>query len=98
MAGARMLALALLAVSTEATTEATSGAGTFVPGAVCADVTETTKAEDMLRGKHLVINVLWWGPYEVPDATAPKGWSGLNIDVYDRLSEMLHAHGNSDDD
>jgi hypothetical protein len=61
---------------------------TFVPGAVCADVTPTTLASDILRGKHLVVNDLDWAPFSEP---LPDGsWRGIDMDILSRLGAMLN--------
>lgn len=71
-----------------ATAEAGSGSG-FASGGVCADVAPDAGAHTALVGKHLVIGELWWGPFAIPDSTAPYGWTGFNIDLIEEMSEML---------
>ena len=66
-----------------------SGSG-FVPGAVCADIPDTMPAQDMLRGKHLVLNEMWWEPFAKLDSTKSHGWSGMNIDYIERYAAMLN--------
>ena len=61
----------------------------FTPGEVCAGVNSSALARDMLRGKHLVIGELEWSPYASIQPLAPKGWVGLNIDLYDAISQSL---------
>lgn len=61
----------------------------FVPGAVCSNVSMSTPAIEMLRGKHIIIQDMDWAPYAMPDKNAPKGWSGLNIELWDKMGAML---------
>ena len=65
----------------------------WAPGEVCAGVlyngTSATAARDMLRGKHLKVLDLWWGPFAIPDETAAKGWTGLDVDLLDRMAWLL---------
>lgn len=62
----------------------------WVKGAVCADVTDSTDARDMLRGKHIVASEMWWMPYaKGPGMDTKSGWAGLNIDMLTRFSEIL---------
>ena len=63
-------------------------ASNFTPGAVCQGVNSSVPASEMLRGQHLVINELVWSPYASIQQTAPKGWVGLNIDLYERISQV----------
>ena len=45
----------------------------------------------MLRGKHLLINELEWSPFASIDPTgdAPEGWTGMNVDLFNTIAEML---------
>ena len=66
-----------------------TSASPFSPGAVCAGVTNATAAEDMLRGKHIVTQDMGWAPYAVKNPDSPKGWTGLNIELFGRVCQIL---------
>ena len=60
-------------------------------GAVCEDVNVTsTSAPNMLSGKHLRILETVWRPFAARDATAPHGWTGMDIDLLDAIAPMLN--------
>ena len=63
--------------------------GTWVEGAICAGVDIKANASSMLRGRHLKIYEVDWPPFATPDPSAPRGWSGFNIDLIQRASELL---------
>ena len=68
---------------------APTAASNFTAGEVCSAANSSGLAGDMLRGKHLIIAELEWSPYASKQPLAPKGWVGLNIDLYDTVSESL---------
>ena len=80
----------LLVLGHAAATESSSGSS-FTPGAICSDVDSNALAQDYLRGKHLIINELAWSPYASQQASAPKGWVGMNIEMYDIIAEVARA-------
>ena len=67
----------------------TQANGTFVEGAICGGVDIKANASSMLRGRHLKIYEVDWPPFAAPDPSAPHGWSGFNIDMIERASELL---------
>jgi hypothetical protein len=61
-------------------------------GAVCehmGNYTNGVRAQDMLRGKHLRVLNLGWAPFATVDASAPKGWTGLDVDLLNHYSWLL---------
>jgi hypothetical protein len=78
------MSLALLAAAVAATVP-----GSFRAGAVCDHVDYATSASNFLRGQHLVINELAWRPYAVVDLSVARNWTGLNVDLFDRICAIL---------
>lgn len=62
----------------------------FIAGEICHGLDSSAKAQYMLRGKHMVIAEVPWTPFASPDQMAPTGWTGLNIDLYERISVLLN--------
>ena len=60
-------------------------AGAYVHGAVCQNFSASMPSSRVLRDKHLRIGELNWAPFAKSDATAPHGFTGLNMDVYKQL-------------
>jgi len=61
-------------------------------GAVCehmGNYTNGVRAQDMLRGKHLRVLNLGWAPFATVDASAPKGWTGMDVDLLNHYSWLL---------
>ena len=79
----------LMLTSLHAHVHVSSGA-TFNLGAVCSGVDYSrTQAKDMLRGKRLRVMDLVWKPFAHKNATAPKGWEGMDIDLLDQISWLM---------
>jgi len=78
--------LSLLWMSSVAfSSEAGSGAA-YVPGQLCSN---GDQAHSALLGKHLRVLELWWSPFAVQDDTAPRGWTGYNIELMDEIAALL---------
>ena len=59
-------------------------------GEICSGVNYTTaRAQDMLKGKHLLVLDTKWMPYAEPDPSSPVGWRGLDVDLLNQLSWLL---------
>lgn len=59
-------------------------------GEICNGVNySSTPAQDMLKGKHLLVFDTKWAPYATPEPEAPKGWVGLDVDLLDHISWLL---------
>ena len=58
----------------------------FVPGTTCSELDPSHTA---LLGKHLTAMELAWAPFAAKDPTAPKGWTGYNIELMDELASLL---------
>ena len=57
---------------------------------VCdAAAVETQPAESLLRGHHLTTLDYAWPLFATKNASAPSGWSGLDIEILDKLSSRL---------
>jgi len=66
------------------------GTSPWQAGQVCEGINyTTTPAQDMLRGKHLRVLDLYWMPFAQPDADAPSGWSGMDVDLLNQVSWLL---------
>ena len=65
---------------------ATAVNGSYTPGTTCSDNVDSQQA---LLGKHLIVMELAWAPFASVDSTAPKGWSGYNIELMDELATLL---------
>jgi len=65
---------------------ATAVNGSYTPGTTCSDNVDSQLA---LLGKHLIVMELAWAPFASVDSTAPKGWSGYNIELMDELATLL---------
>lgn len=88
---ARVAVLVALAIAPVHGGDAGSGPTTtgFVEGQVCWNVDYKSNASSMLRGQHLKVYEINWPPFAVPDATAPHGWRGFNIDLMERAAFLL---------
>ena len=58
-------------------------------GGICDGVNVSQPASEYLRGKHLVIGIQDWAPYATPDPTSPKGWTGMDVTLLERMSTIL---------
>ena len=58
----------------------------YTSGSTCSDDVDAQKA---LLGKHLNVMELAWAPFAIVDSSAPKGWSGYDIDLLDELATFL---------
>ena len=76
----RLLVLALLAVP-----------ATVAETGLCRgrDFDPTVPLSDYLRGAHLRVLELEWPPYATKDPTAPHGWRGFDIDLFDAVATTL---------
>ena len=63
--------------------------GTFIPGAVCEGVDLTAQSHNLLRGRHLVALETTYKPFAYSNASAPHGWSGYDLDVFAKVSQIL---------
>ena len=55
----------------------------------CAGKDLTGAASTLLQGAHLKVMEMQWSPYAFLDETAPQGWAGYDIDLFDAVAEML---------
>ena len=68
---------------------ATPAASAWKLGEICEGVNNSMPARSFLSGKTLRILDLEWSPFAVKDSSAPKGWTGFDIDLLDAVAELL---------
>lgn len=47
-------------------------------------------ASTWLSGAHITVGEVQWAPYGIRNESAPKGWSGFDIDLIDMVAERLN--------
>ena len=61
----------------------------FTPGAICDGIDLNEPSYNLLRGRHLVVIETNYRPFGYKNASAPHGWSGYDLDVFDQVSRIL---------
>lgn len=61
----------------------------YVPGALCDGLDLTAESYTLLRGRHLTVLEVAYEPFAIKDATAPHGFRGYDLDVFEQVSKIL---------
>ena len=77
---------AVLVCATFSFSPAIAANTSYTPGNTCSQGDDSQSA---LMGKHLRVMELAWAPFATKDATAPKGWTGFNIELMNEISDLL---------